>query len=108
MSLYQICMDDFKNNDTPIGMFRSVLKNTSLSYSQKDNAILVTNDNDGGSWELYSIPKRSSEEVDYCSQTKKGKGLSAVFIGVNKFAVLAKDKIIELYNVKTGINFKFK
>jgi coatomer subunit alpha len=83
-------------------MFRYLNKTTSLSYSQKDNAVVVTTETDGGSWELYTIPKRSNDEIDYCTQTKKGKGLSATFIGINKFAVLVKEKTIELFNSKTG------
>jgi coatomer protein complex subunit alpha (xenin) len=83
-------------------MFRNSIKSPILlSYSQKDNAFLVLTDIEGGSWEFYTLPKRS-DEIDYCNQTKKGKGIAGTFISINRFAILTKEKTIDLYNVKTG------
>ncbi|KAG2259314.1 hypothetical protein Bca52824_078608 [Brassica carinata] len=56
-----------------------------LSYSPTENAVLISSDLDGGSYELYIIPKDRSEDA------KRGTGGgSAVFIACNRFAVLDK------------------
>ncbi|KAJ4774045.1 Coatomer subunit alpha [Rhynchospora pubera] len=62
----------------------------SLSYSPTENAVLVSSDADGGSYELYVVPKESSGRGDYAQDAKKGSGASAVFVARNRFAVLDK------------------
>ncbi|KAJ1693805.1 hypothetical protein LUZ63_010503 [Rhynchospora breviuscula] len=62
----------------------------SLSYSPTENAVLVCSDADGGSYELYVVPKESSGRGDYAHDAKKGLGASAVFVARNRFAVLDK------------------
>ncbi|KAJ4777714.1 Coatomer subunit alpha [Rhynchospora pubera] len=62
----------------------------SLSYSPTENAVLVCSDADGGSYELYVVPKESSGRGDYAQDAKKGSGASAVFVARNRFAVLDK------------------
>ncbi|CAL8462821.1 g2355 [Coccomyxa elongata] len=58
-----------------------------LSYNPAENAVLLTSDQDGGSYELYLIPKDANgSAVD----PKRGMGASAVFIARNRFAVLDK------------------
>ncbi|KAJ4756231.1 Coatomer subunit alpha [Rhynchospora pubera] len=61
-----------------------------LSYSPTENAVLVCSDADGGSYELYVVPKESSGRGDYAQDAKKGSGASAVFVARNRFAVLDK------------------
>ncbi|EFH54810.1 hypothetical protein ARALYDRAFT_900557 [Arabidopsis lyrata subsp. lyrata] len=58
-----------------------------LSYSPTENAVLIFSDLDGGSYELYIIPKDRSDVVQ---DEMRGKGGSAVFIARNRFAVLEK------------------
>jgi coatomer subunit alpha len=62
----------------------------SLSYSPTENAVLVCSDADGGSYELYVVPKESAGRGDYTQDAKKGQGASAVFVARNRFAVLDK------------------
>jgi coatomer protein complex subunit alpha (xenin) len=62
----------------------------SLSYSPTENAVLVCSDADGGSYELYVVPKESAGRGDYAQDAKKGPGASAVFVARNRFAVLDK------------------
>ncbi|CAD7703860.1 unnamed protein product [Ostreobium quekettii] len=64
----------------------------SLSYSPADNAVLLTSDVEGGSFELYTLPKDPSRG-DSAPDAKSGLGACAVFIARNRFAVLEK-----LYN----------
>ncbi|RWV94717.1 hypothetical protein BHE74_00038526 [Ensete ventricosum] len=59
-----------------------------LSYSPTENAVLICSDVDGGSYELYIVPKDASGRSDYMQDAKKGAGGSAVFIARNRFAVL--------------------
>ncbi|CAK0784913.1 hypothetical protein CVIRNUC_008118 [Coccomyxa viridis] len=63
------------------GGFRSV------SYNPAENAVLLTTDHDGGSYELFSIPKDASGTS---VEGKRDVGGSAVFIARNRFAVLDK------------------
>ncbi|XP_051150876.1 coatomer subunit alpha-1-like [Andrographis paniculata] len=59
-----------------------------LSYSPSENAVLVCSEADGGSYELYTIPKDSYGRGD--AEAKKGSGASAIFVARNRFAVLEK------------------
>ncbi|XP_059279035.1 coatomer subunit alpha-1-like [Lycium ferocissimum] len=61
-----------------------------LSYSPTENAILICSDVDGGSYELYIIPKDSYGRGDTVQDAKRGSGGSAVFVARNRFAVLEK------------------
>ncbi|XP_021738685.1 coatomer subunit alpha-1-like [Chenopodium quinoa] len=63
-----------------------------LSYSPTENAVLVCSDVDGGSYELYVVPKDSFGRGDTAQEAKRGVGGSAVFIARNRFAVLDKSK----------------
>ena len=59
-----------------------------LSYSSTENAVLICSDVDGGSYELYSIPKDNIGRGDNVQDAKRGVGGSAVFVARNRFAVL--------------------
>lgn len=61
-----------------------------LSYSPTENAILICSDVDGGSYELYIIPKDGFGRGDTVQEAKRGVGASAVFVARNRFAVLEK------------------
>nr|CAD1818817.1 unnamed protein product [Ananas comosus var. bracteatus] len=61
-----------------------------LSYSPTENAVLICSDVDGGSYELYIVPKEAAGRADYIQEAKKGAGASAVFVARNRFAVLEK------------------
>ncbi|KAL5563094.1 hypothetical protein UlMin_032841 [Ulmus minor] len=59
-----------------------------LSYSPTENAVLICSDVDGGSYELYTIPKDSIGRGDNVPDARRGVGGSAVFVARNRFAVL--------------------
>ncbi|KAI4367271.1 hypothetical protein MLD38_023028 [Melastoma candidum] len=59
-----------------------------MSYSPTENAVLICSDVDGGSYELYIIPKDSISRGDSVPEAKRGAGGSAVFVARNRFAVL--------------------
>lgn len=61
-----------------------------LSYSPTENAILIASDIDGGSYELYIVPKDGLGRGDMVQEAKRGLGGSAVFIARNRFAVLER------------------
>lgn len=61
-----------------------------LSYSPTENAVLICSDVDGGSYELYVIPKDSIGRGDTMQEAKRGTGGSAIFVARNRFAVLDK------------------
>ncbi|KAL0432388.1 UNVERIFIED_CONTAM: Coatomer subunit alpha-1 [Sesamum latifolium] len=61
-----------------------------LSYSPTENAVLVCSDTDGGSYELYVVPRESYGRGDIVQESKRGVGAAAVFVARNRFAVLEK------------------
>ncbi|XP_051149991.1 coatomer subunit alpha-1-like [Andrographis paniculata] len=61
-----------------------------LSYSPSEKAVLICSDVDGGSYELYVIPKDGYGRSDVAQDAKRGVGGSAVFVARNRFAVLEK------------------
>ena len=58
-----------------------------LSYNPAEHSVLVHSDVEGGTWELYSLPKDGGREVS-AVDAKRGSGSSAIFIARNRFAVL--------------------
>ncbi|RWR81791.1 coatomer subunit alpha-1 [Cinnamomum micranthum f. kanehirae] len=61
-----------------------------LSHSPTENAVLVCSDVDGGSHELYIVPKDGVGRGDGVLEARRGVGGSAVFVARNRFAVLDK------------------
>ncbi|KAL0487441.1 COPI alpha [Acrasis kona] len=77
----------------------------SLVYNYHENYVLVTSDQDGGSYELFKVPKvsgtssSSSSDVDICTQLKKGKAVAAIFTGLKKYAVLERSRKVYIKNI---------
>ncbi|PNH11699.1 Coatomer subunit alpha-1 [Tetrabaena socialis] len=77
-----------------------------LAYNPAENALLITSDVDGGSYELYAIPKEAARG-DTAPDAKRGLGTSAVFIARNRFAVLDKaTSTIQIRNLQNEITKK--
>jgi coatomer subunit alpha len=57
-----------------------------ISHNPAENAVLVTSPADGGIYELVGLPKDASGAVEP-TDTKRGTGHSAVWVGRNRFAV---------------------
>ncbi len=62
-----------------------------LSYNSAENAVLLCSDIDGGSYELYLIPKDMTGKSDITPDSKRGLGAAAVFVARNRFAVLDRN-----------------
>ncbi|EFJ41149.1 hypothetical protein VOLCADRAFT_77684 [Volvox carteri f. nagariensis] len=77
-----------------------------LAYNPAENALLITSDVEGGSYELYAIPKEAARG-DTAPEAKRGLGTSAVFIARNRFAVLDKStNTIQIRNLQNEITKK--
>ncbi|CAO2834625.1 unnamed protein product [Amaranthus hypochondriacus] len=75
-----------------------------LSYSPTENAILMSSDIDGGSYELYIVPKDGSGRGDLVQEAKRGLGNSAIFVARNRFAVLERSSNqVSLKNLKNEV-----
>ncbi|WPT11984.1 Coatomer subunit alpha-1 [Picochlorum sp. SENEW3] len=61
----------------------------SMSYNPAENSALVQSDAEGGTWELYPLPKDGSSVRD-TGDVKRGDGSSTVFIARNRFASFDK------------------
>lgn len=59
-----------------------------LSYNPAEHCVLITSPQDGGTYELYSLPK--GQGTGDAAESKRGAGNSAVFVARNRFAVLDK------------------
>mmetsp|Transcript_3323 Transcript_3323/g.4566 ORF Transcript_3323/g.4566 Transcript_3323/m.4566 type:complete len:1271 (+) Transcript_3323:103-3915(+) len=70
----------------------------SLAYNAATKAILLTSDTEGGTYEIYQIPKdnRGSENVE----AKKGAAVAAVFVG-KKFAILDRSHQVIVKSLKS-------
>mmetsp|Transcript_31726 Transcript_31726/g.82114 ORF Transcript_31726/g.82114 Transcript_31726/m.82114 type:complete len:1227 (-) Transcript_31726:281-3961(-) len=78
----------------------------SLAYNPAETCVLVCYDGEGGSYELYSVPKDPSRG-DNAPDAKRGVGSSAVFIARNRFAVLDKSNgQIQIKNLRNEITKK--
>jgi len=81
----------------------------SLSYNPAENAVLLTSDADGGSYELLTLPKPGAGEGGGggASEPRRGAGACAVFIARNRFAVLDRAAgVIQVRNLQNEITKK--
>ncbi|KAL5726011.1 hypothetical protein ACHQM5_009084 [Ranunculus cassubicifolius] len=75
-----------------------------LSFSPTENVILLSSDVDGGSYELYTLPKDSTGRGDSLQDVMRGLGGSAVFVARNRFALLDKiNNNVVVKNLKNEI-----
>ncbi|KAJ1860398.1 hypothetical protein LPJ73_001386 [Coemansia sp. RSA 2703] len=62
----------------------------SMSFNPAEKAILLTSDAEGGTYELYNLPRQITGHIADAGQTRRGAGSSAIWTGRNRFAVLDK------------------
>ncbi|KAJ3379936.1 hypothetical protein HDU84_006278 [Entophlyctis sp. JEL0112] len=108
-------MHDFSvSNDFPLLSIKKVAASgavpRTLSYNPAEHSVLICSAAEGGTYELYTLPKDTSGDTREASgDIKKGAGNAAVFVGRNRFAVLNKQSqqivIKDLANQPTK-NFK--
>ncbi|KAJ2520175.1 hypothetical protein H4217_002217 [Coemansia sp. RSA 1939] len=105
----QIRLHDFATgNDAPIVSTRSAPTGQylppprSMSYNPAEKAILLTSDAEGGTYELYPLPRQFTGQVADAGQTHRAAGSCAIWIGRNRFVIL--DKAEQQLVVKTTPN----
>ncbi|KAI9500721.1 Coatomer, alpha subunit [Coemansia spiralis] len=93
----QVRLHDFATgNDAPMVSIRSAPAGQylppprSMSFNPAEKAILLTSDAEGGSYELYTLPRQVTGQVADSGQAHRGAGSSAIWIGRNRFVVLDK------------------
>ena len=86
--------------DIPVVAIRrgtgAVTQPRSITYNPAEHSILLTKKTDGGSYELYALPRETSSsggEPRESSDPKRGVGSSVAFVARNRFAVLEKNKV---------------
>lgn len=82
-----------------------------LSYNPAERAVLITSTVDGGTYELYSLPKdfNGGEAREPSNEGKRGVGNSAIFIARNRFAVLEKaNQTITIRDLQNNSTKSFK
>ncbi|KAI8613530.1 coatomer WD associated region-domain-containing protein [Chytriomyces sp. MP71] len=108
-------LHDFaSSNDVPLLSvkkgFAATVPPRTLSYNPAENSVILCSNAEGGTYELYNLPRDMNGEArEATGDIKKGKGQAAVFVGRNRFAVLDKQTqsiiIKDLANQPTK-NFK--
>ncbi|KAJ2744232.1 hypothetical protein GGI20_003131 [Coemansia sp. BCRC 34301] len=93
----QIRLHDFASaNDAPMITIRTAPAGQylppprSLSFNPAEKAVLVTSDAEGGSYDLYSLPRQFNSSTPDAWQARRGAGSCATWTGRNRFAVLDK------------------
>eukprot|EP00126_Sphaerothecum_destruens_P015683 Sdes_comp9722_c0_seq1m1223 len=77
----------------------------SASYNPAEHMILLCSDVDGGSFELYAIPKEGDREGAE-GDCKRGLGLAAVWVARNRFAVVDRTHQILIKNLQNEVTKK--
>lgn len=72
----------------------------SMSYNPAEHAVLLNHDADGGTYELYTNLPRMGSGSETIVDPRKGSGVSAVFVGRNRFATLEKGKEITVRDLR--------
>jgi len=49
---------------------------------------------DGGTYDLFQLPKEAPKELNESPESKRGLGLAACFVARNRFAVLDRNGIV--------------
>ncbi|KAI0559894.1 Coatomer subunit alpha WD40 repeat containing protein [Gracilaria domingensis] len=76
----------------------------SMSYNAAEHAVILNHDADGGTYELYTnLPRMGQTGAETIAEPRKGSGVSAVFVGRNRFATLDKGKEIVVRDLRNQV-----
>ncbi|CAN8076168.1 unnamed protein product, partial [Agarophyton chilense] len=76
----------------------------SMSYNAAEHAVILNHDADGGTYELYTnLPRIGQTGAETIAEPRKGSGVSAVFVGRNRFASLEKGKEIVVRDLRNQV-----
>jgi len=78
----------------------------SIHYNEQESMLLLSLDAEGGSYELYQVPKDSASADAVVTECKRGTGSSAVFVARQRFAVLDKNRQILVKNFQNEVTKK--
>eukprot|EP01094_Clydonella_sp_ATCC50884_P009361 TRINITY_DN1888_c0_g1_i1.p1 TRINITY_DN1888_c0_g1~~TRINITY_DN1888_c0_g1_i1.p1 ORF type:complete len:1247 (-),score=542.11 TRINITY_DN1888_c0_g1_i1:203-3943(-) len=73
----------------------------SLHYNPAEHAIIIWSENEGGSYDLYHLPKDGRS--DKPAEAKRGLAASACFVARNRFALMTKSHTIVVKNLKNEV-----
>jgi len=77
-----------------------------VHFNEQENMLLVCLDAEGGSYELYHVPRDGRSAEGGSQECKRGLGLSAVFVARQRFAVLDKNHQILIKNFQNEVTKK--
>lgn len=75
----------------------------SMSYNPAEHAVLLNHESDGGTYELYTNLPKMGSSGETIAEPRKGSGMSAVFVGRNRFATLERGKEIIVRDLRNQI-----
>lgn len=94
------CFNLQTGNDVPAAAIRrgqvgQTLPPKTLSYNPAEHSVIVNSANDGGLYEIYSMAREmNGVDLRDGAETKRGSGVSALFVARNRFAVLDKGEVL--------------
>eukprot|EP00181_Compsopogon_caeruleus_P006723 CAMPEP_0184678970 /NCGR_PEP_ID=MMETSP0312-20130426/1791_1 /TAXON_ID=31354 /ORGANISM="Compsopogon coeruleus, Strain SAG 36.94" /LENGTH=1237 /DNA_ID=CAMNT_0027128113 /DNA_START=458 /DNA_END=4172 /DNA_ORIENTATION=+ len=74
----------------------------SMEYNEAEKAALLSYDGEGGSYELYVMPK-SYSHGEAVIDARRGVGATPIFVGRNRFATLEKGKVIVIRDLHNEV-----
>jgi len=78
------------------------------AHNPSEINILVLSDIEGGSYELITLPKSGASANATVPDSKRGSALGAAFVARNKFAVLTKDRHLQIINLRNESTKRFQ
>jgi coatomer protein complex subunit alpha (xenin) len=72
------------------------------NFNKTEHNVLTQSDAEGGLYELITFQTDSAAGGDNAQDVKRGAGLSAIFVARDKFAVLGKDRQLQIKSVQNG------
>lgn len=107
---YLRCLDLPTGRDTILATIRRQValgvQPRAVLFNPAENALLVYWRSEGGSYELFQLPRNATPEN--VPESKRGVGLGAVFVARNRIAVLDKGKQLLVKNLKNELTKQFK
>ena len=69
---------------------------------------LVPQKAEGGTYDLYQLPRETPKEISDNPESKRGLGLAACFVARNRFAVLDKNGMVYIRNLNNELTKTLK
>jgi coatomer subunit alpha len=105
---YLRTLDLPSGRDVPLLNVRRAVGARTLAYNPAEHAVLITSKADGGTYDLFSLPREAPKEISDNPESKRGLGMAACFVARNRFAVLDKGGLVYVRNLANELTKTLK